>query len=211
MSLNPNLKLPTVIRHRPLATTPKPAGRSVMETRRANPREAKQKALEALLEGANANKVRDIAASRPDLMDAASPDQRARMTKALLDKFFFGVADRTAILSILKPAADLVELNDALKALKGSNKLGSLFNQMSDSAEGLELSKFLLKNGQFADQDIVPHLGVSGVKSLVRIARNEDLDLLPRESKLQLIGILMTGGSDDESQQMITRIRHHMG
>ncbi len=174
------------------------------------PRELKQQLLESLMAGANANRIRDLATSRPDLMEAASPDQRARMSKTLLDRLFFGSTDRQAILAILKPAHAIAELAPSVAALKGEGKLGALFKQMGDVDEGLDLARLGLAGGIFHDLDVVADMGTPGVKALVRVATDDHLNGLPRDSKLSMIAALQGGTQNDETEIMIRRLRNHL-
>lgn len=175
------------------------------------PREIKQQLLDSLLKGANANKVRDIATGRPDLMEAASPEQRGQMTKVLLDKIFFGSADRQAILSVMKPAVALGELPAAVAAVKGSGKLPMLFEKLSGVDEGMTFARLGLEGGIYADRAVVEDMGLNGVHALVRVATDEQLDALPVASKQLMIAILMSGPASDESEVMIRRLRKHLG
>ncbi|MBM3269467.1 MAG: hypothetical protein FJZ01_17645 [Candidatus Sericytochromatia bacterium] len=174
------------------------------------PREVKQQLLETMLDGANANKVRDLANARPDLMEAASPDQRARMSKILLDRLFFGAGDRQAILAILKPAHAVAELPASVGAIKGHGRLGALFRQMGDLGEGLDLARLGLAGGIYHDLDLVGEMGTTGVKALVRVATDDHLEGLSREAKAGMIATLQSGPQTDEVEVMIRRLRNHL-
>lgn len=176
-----------------------------------SPREVKQQLLNSLLDGANANKVRDLATGRPDLMDAASPEQRGRMTKVLLDRYFFGSADRQAILSVLKPALAIGELPQALGAVKVAGRLPALYKQMGDVDEGLDLARTGLKAGVYDDMALVEDLGRMGTRAVIRVATDEDLGPMARTSKQAMISTLQSGPVDDETEVMIRRLRKHLG
>lgn len=175
-----------------------------------DPREVKQQLLEAQLKGASANKVRDLATGRPDLMEAASPEQRARMTRVLLDRLFFGAADRQAILAVLKPALDLGEFPQTLGAVKVTGRLGALFRQMGDVDEGLDLARTGLRAGIYDDMAVIEDLGRTGTRAVVRVATDEQLDAMAQSSKQAMIATLQSGPSDDETEVMIRRLRNHL-
>jgi len=176
-----------------------------------SPREVKQQVLNSLLQGANSNKVRDLAITRPDLMEAASPEQRAKMSKTIVDRFFFGTPDRQALIAILKPARILGELPEAMAILKGAGGLGTLYSKMGDEGEGLEFAKLGLASGLYDYLSIVEELGVTGVKALVRVVTNEQLDAMNRDSKESMIGTLQNAPQSDETEVMIRRLRNHLG
>jgi hypothetical protein len=176
-----------------------------------SPREVKQQVLNGLLQGGNANKVRDLATSRPDLMEAASPEQRAKMSKILLDRFFFGTPDKQALIAILKPAQSLGELPESIAILKGAGGLGTLFSKMGDEGEGLDLAKVGLAAGLYDQLSVVEELGVNGVKALVRVVTNEQLDAMNRDSKWSMIGTLQNAPQSDDIEVMIRRLRNHLG
>lgn len=175
------------------------------------PREVKQQLLDSLLSGASANKVRDLATGRPDLMEAASPEQRGRMTKVLLDKLFFGSADRQAILAVLKPALAIGELPQALGAVKVAGRLPALYKQMGDVDEGLDLARTGLKAAVYDDMALIEDLGRIGTRAVVRVVTDDQLDAMARTSKQAMIATLQSGTLDDETEVMIRRLRNHLG
>lgn len=174
------------------------------------PRELKQQLLESLLAGANANRVREIATGRPDLLEAASPDQRARMSKTLVDRLFFGSADRQAILAILKPAHAIGELPETAGTIKAHGKLAAIFKQMGDLGEGLDLARLGLAADLFNNLSVVEDMGVYGVRALVRVATDEQLHAISRDAKLSMIATLQGGPQGDETEVMIRRLRNHL-
>ena len=165
-------------------------------------REVKQHLLDSLLAGANGNKIRDIATGRPDLMEAASPEQRGRMTKVLLDKYFFNSSDRQAVLGVLP---------QSLGAVKVAGRLAALYKQMGDLDEGLVLARTGLKGGVYDDMAVIEDLGRVGTRALVRVAPDEQLDATARTSKQAMIATLQAGPVDDETEVMIRRLRNHLG
>ncbi len=174
-------------------------------------REVKQHLLDSLLAGANGNKIRDIATGRPDLMEAASPEQRGRMTKVLLDKYFFNSSDRQAVLGVLNPALAIGELPQSLGAVKVAGRLAALYKQMGDLDEGLVLARTGLKGGVYDDMAVIEDLGRVGTRALVRVATDEQLDATARTSKQAMIATLQAGPVDDETEVMIRRLRNHLG
>ncbi|MBM3258859.1 MAG: hypothetical protein FJY99_03830 [Candidatus Sericytochromatia bacterium] len=172
-------------------------------------REQLQRQLDQEIGGANQASIKTLVRKRPDLVDAASPDQRAQLIGALLGRNG-NSPDREGIGLVMTPSVGKGEDGVLSEALARVGKRAALFRAMGDLGPGLDVARFALKAGWFEDLEAVADAGLPGVKAAMRVATDQDLTGLPTVSKSKMIAILQDAPYSDENDLMVMRIRRFM-
>lgn len=172
-------------------------------------REQLQRQLDTEIGGATPATLKTLVRKRPDLVDAASPDQRAQLIASLLGRNG-GSADREGIGLVMIPAVQKGEDGVLSEALARIGKRDELFKAMGDSGPGLDVARYALKAGWFEDPAAVEDAGLAGVRATMRIATDQNLTDLPTASKSKMIAILQAAPFSDENDLMVMRIRRFM-
>ncbi|MEB3298569.1 MAG: hypothetical protein VKO21_03690 [Candidatus Sericytochromatia bacterium] len=190
------------------APAPLPRDRVKLSTR-DDLRQQLQRQLDQEIGGTGPSGYKSLVRKRPDLIDAASPEQRARLISGLLGRNG-GNPDREGIQLVMAPAAGKGEDGVLSESLARVGKRAQLFRAMGDQGPGLDLARFALRGGWFEEIPAVDDAGLPGVRAAMRVATDRDLINLPNTSKSKMISVLQAAPFSDENDLMVMRIRRFM-
>ena len=163
----------------PLPAPRLPAGKdSLRLSSRDDLREQLQRQLDVEIGQSTAAGIKTLVRRRPDLIDAASPEQRAQLIGLLLGKPGSS-PDREGVGLVLAPAPAKGEAGVLSEALDRVGRRAQLFRAMGDLGPGLDLARYALAAGWFEDSRAVEDAGLAGVKAALRVATDDNLAQLP--------------------------------
>lgn len=107
--------------------------------------------------------VTALVQSQPELVEAATPAQKARLLSHLIGRRGDDVVSlvgggsmndkaKRAALEVLKTAGTQKQLTETLDVVKSKKQLDDLFNQMGDRAPGIEMAKLFMANGVYEEK-----------------------------------------------------------
>lgn len=107
--------------------------------------------------------VTALVQSQPEVVEAATPAQKARLLSHLLGRRGDDVVSlvgggsmndkaKRAALDVLKTAGSQKQLTETLDVVKGKKQIDDLFNQMGDRAPGVEMAKLFMAHGVYEEK-----------------------------------------------------------
>lgn len=107
--------------------------------------------------------VAALVTSQPEVIEAATPAQKARVLSLLMGRRGDDVVSligggtmndkaKRATLEVLKTAGTQKQLVEVLDVVKGKKQLDDLFNQMGDRTPGIEMAKLFKDHGVYAEK-----------------------------------------------------------